>query len=121
MSKKINELDAATNPESLNDSYLFAIADPINGIAKKETVAQAKEVFWTKRFKYVGLGTENKTITIPTLAGKDIIAIFRGVGIIYESDLLVPESDEYKWDQADITLGVEVNAGEKFLIIYKNF
>jgi hypothetical protein len=121
MSKKINQLDPATNLEAINDSYLFPLADPINGLAKKTSVSQAKEVFQSKKFKYIATGTENKTLTIPTLAGKDILIIFRGVGPVYESDNVTPDSDEYKWDQVDITLGADANPNEKFLIIYKNF
>jgi len=120
MSKKINQLDAATDEESKNDSYLDGIADPVNGLAKKRTTAQSKQVFCTKSEKYVATGDEGTTITIPALAGRQILAIFRSSGIIYEVGAS-PESDEFTWDDADIVLGTATNAGEKFLILHRTY
>jgi hypothetical protein len=120
MSKKINQLDPATDAETLNDSYLLAIADPTNGIALKMTIAQAKEAYGTKKLPYTATGTEGNTLTISQLDGKDILAIFRGVGVIYEIGSS-PESDEFTWDQTDIVLGANTNLNEKFLILYRNF
>ncbi len=58
MSKKINQLTAATDAEATNDSYLFPLADPTNGIALKTSISQAKEVFGVKKTKYIADGTE---------------------------------------------------------------
>jgi hypothetical protein len=121
MSKKINQLTAATDIEAINDSYLFPLADPTNGIALKTSIAQAKEVFGVKKFKYVATGTEGDTLTISQLLGKDILLIIRGMAPIYESDDSTPESDEYTWDQADVVLGAVTNLNEKFIILYRNF
>jgi hypothetical protein len=121
MSKKINQLTAATDEEALNDSYLFAIADPTDGIALKMTVEQAKEVFGTKKLKYVASGEEGLTITIAQLAGKDILSILRSSGPLYEGEGVSPDYDEYKWDSVTIFFGVATNPGEKFLILYRNF
>lgn len=121
MSKKINQLDAATDAEAKNDSWLDAIADPVNGIAKKRTGAQAKEVFATKKFKYVATGSEGSTLTIPELLGYDILLIMRESGPLYEVGSS-PDSSEFTWDQTDIVLGAPVGgAGERFLILYKTF
>lgn|ERR1044072_569082 len=123
MSKKINQLDEATDEEALNDSYLLAIADATNGLAKKMTVSQAKEAYGAKRLKYVSTGSEGATLTLSQLLGKDILMITRGMGVIHLSEDITPESDEYYWDQTSITLGTEVNpdGGEKFTILYRNF
>jgi hypothetical protein len=121
MSKKINQLDEATDLEAKNDSYLFPLADPITGVALKTSISQAKEVFGTKKIKYTALGTEGTTLTIPQLEGMDVLLILRGIGPIYESEDDSPESDEYTWDQEDIVLGAAVNLNEKFIILYRNF
>ena len=120
MSKKINQLDPASDANSKNDSYLFALADPVNGISEKMTVAQAKEAFGVKREIYTGLGTEGATITIPALSGKQILLIAREIGTIYEvgSD---PASNEFTWDDTDIVLGTEINAGERIIILYRTY
>lgn len=120
MSKKINQLTAATGEETLNDSYLLAIADPTNGIALKMTVAQAKEAYGTKSLKYQASGGEGSTITIPQLAGKSVLAVFRSSGPVYPSDTSTPDYDEFYWDSIVLFFGVATNVGEKFLIIYRN-
>lgn len=121
MSKKINQLDAATDAEAKNDSWLDAVADPINGIAKKRTTAQSKEVFATKKFKYVATGSEGSTLTIPTIAGYEILLILRESGPLYEVGAS-PDSSEFTWDDITIGLGAAVSgAGERFLILYKTY
>lgn len=120
MSKKINQLDPGTDADAKNDSYLLAQADPINGISKKITVAQAKEVFSPKKLKYVATGSEGTTLTIPALAGYEVLLITRGIGAIYEVGAS-PESDEFTWDDTDIVLGTETSPGEKFNIIYRTY
>src|SRR5574341_2027313 len=116
MSKKINQLTAATDAQSKNDSYLFALADSINGVALKMTVAQAKEAFGTKSITYTATGTEGTSLTIPTIAGKDILLIGRGIGFIYEIGSS-PASDEFTWNDTVIGLGAATNPNEKFLIL----
>ena len=121
MSKKINQLDAATDAEAKNDSYLLAEADPINGIAKKMTVAQAKEVFATKKLTYIATGTEGSALTISALAGYEILAIFRESGPIFEVGSS-PDSSSFTWDDTTIGLGAPVSgAGERFLILYRTY
>jgi hypothetical protein len=120
MSKKINQLDAATDTESLNDSWVLAQADPTNGIAKKVTVAQLKEAYGTKKYTYTASGLEGNTLTIPTIAGKQVLIIGRGLGFIYETGSS-PESDEYTWDDVNLVLGAVTNPGERFLILYRNY
>jgi hypothetical protein len=120
MSKKINQLDAVTDAEAMNDSYVLAQADPINGVAKKMTVAQAKEVYGVKPTKYTCTGSEGTTLTIPALLGRQILVIGRGIGFIYEVGSS-PESDEYTWDDTVIGLGAATNAGEKFIILHRTY
>lgn len=121
MSKKINQLDAATDAEAKNDSWVIAQAEPVGGVAKKMTVAQAKEVYATKKLKYVALGTEGSTLTIPALLGYDILLIMRESGPLYEVGSS-PLSNQFTWDDTDIVLGAAVGgAGEQFLILYRTY
>lgn len=120
MSRKQNQLDAATDADAKNDSYLLPLADPVNGISKKMTVAQAKEAFGVKREIYTGLGTEGSTITISALLGKQILYIGREMGTIYEVGSS-PASNEYTWDDTDIVLGTDINAGERIIILYRTY
>lgn len=121
MSKKINQLDAATDIEAKNDSWLDPIADPINGIAKKRTTAQSKEVFTTKKLKYVATGAEGSTLSIPALVGYSILLIMRESGPLFEVGAS-PDSSEFTWDDSTIGLGAAVSrAGERFLILYKTY
>lgn len=120
MSKKINQLDPATDAEAKNDSWLDGIADPINGVAKRRTTAQAKEVYGTKAEKYTATGSEGTTITIPALAGRQILLIMRESAPIYEVGVS-PSSSEYTWDDIDIVLGASTNAGERFVILHRTY
>lgn len=120
MSKKINQLAAASNAEAKNDSYLFALADPINGIAKKITVDQAKEVYATKKTLYTATGSEGSSLTIPALAGYEILLIMRESGPLYEVGSS-PDSSSYTWDDTTIGLGTDANVGERFLILYRTY
>jgi hypothetical protein len=121
MSKKINQLDAISNTDAKNDSFVLAQAHPTTGLAKKITVAQAKEVFATKAFKYTATGSEGTTLTIAALSGYQILAILRESGPIFEVGAS-PASAEYTWDDTDIVLGTPVGgAGERFLILYRTY
>jgi hypothetical protein len=120
MSKKTNQLDPTTDAEAKNDSYLLPLADPINGLSKKMSVAQAKEAFGVKRLIYTGLGTEGSTITIAALLGKQVLMIGREMGIIYEVGSS-PTSNEYTWDDTNIELGTAINTGERIIILYRTY
>lgn len=120
MSKKIDQLDPATNSEAKNDSYLFAQADPVNGLAKKVTIAQAKEVFATKNYLYTATGSEGSSLTISALAGYDILLVTRESGVLYEVGSS-PDSSQYTWDDITIGLGTDANAGERFLILFRTY
>jgi hypothetical protein len=121
MSKKQNQLDAATDAEAKNDSYLLPLADPINGLSKKMTVAQAKEAFGVKKKTYVATGAEGSTLTIPELSGKEVLMIGREMGLIYEVGAS-PLSNQFTWDDTDIVLGAPVSgAGEQFIILYRTY
>lgn len=121
MSKKINQLDATTDADAKNDSYLMPLADPVNGLSKKMTVAQAKEAFGVKSKLYIATGSEGSTLTITDIQGKQILAILRESGPIFEVGTS-PLSNQFIWDDADIVLGAEVGgAGEHFLILYRTY
>jgi hypothetical protein len=121
MSKKINQLDPISDAHAKNDSWLLAQADPVTGIAEKMTVAQAKEVYATKKLKYVATGSEGSTLTIPALLGYSILLIMRESGPLYEVGS-APDSSEFTWNDTDIVLGAAVSgAGERFLILYKTY
>lgn len=121
MSKKINQLDALTDAQAKNDSWVIAQAEPVGGIAKKMTVAQAKEVYATKGLTYTATGSEGTTLTIPALAGYQILLIMRESGPIYEVGSS-PDSSSFTWDDTDIVLGAAVSgAGERFRILFRTY
>lgn len=121
MSKKFNQLDPISDANAKNDNYLLAQANPITGVAEYITVAQAKEVYSTKKLKYVATGAEGSTLTIPAIAGYEILLIMRESGPIYEVGAS-PLSNQFTWNDIDIALGAPVGgAGEQFLILYRTY
>jgi hypothetical protein len=121
MSKKTNQLDPTTDAEAKNDSYLLPLADPINGLSKKMSVAQAKEAFGVKSKLYVATGSEGSTLTVTEVQGKQILTILRESGPIFEVGSS-PLSNQFTWDDIDIGLGAPVGgAGEQFLILYRTY
>lgn len=121
MSKKFNQLDPISDANAKNDSWLLAQANPITGVAEYMTVAQAKEVYATKRLKYVATGSEGSTLTIPALLGYEILLIMRESGPLFEVGSS-PLSNQFTWNDTDIGLGAAVGgAGEEFLILYRTY
>ena len=121
MSKKTNQLDPTSDADAKNDSYLLPLADPINGLSKKMSIAQAKEAFGVKSKLYTASGSEGSTLTITEIQGKQILAILRESGPIFEVGSS-PGSSEFTWDDNDIGLGAAVGgAGERFLILYRTY
>lgn len=121
MSKRVDQLDAISAAQAKNNSWLIPQCDPVTGISKKMTVEQAKEVYATKRFKYIATGAEGSTLTIPTIAGYEILLIMRESGPIFEVGSS-PDSSEFTWNDTDIGLGAPVGgAGERFLILYRTY
>lgn len=121
MSKKTNQLDPTTDAEAKNDSYLLPLADPVNGLSKKMTVAQAKEAFGVKSKLYIATGSEGSTLTVTDVQGKQILTILRESGPIFEVGS-APASNQFTWDDIDIVLGAPVGgAGEQFLILYRTY
>lgn len=121
MSRKINQLDPISSTDAKNDSFVLAQAHPTTGLAKKITVAQAKEVFATKSLKYTATGSEGSSLTIPALSGYDILLIMRESGPIYKVGAS-PDSSEYTWNDTTIGLGAPVSgAGERFQILYRTY
>ncbi len=117
MGKKINQLTAAADAEAVDTVKLFALADPITGEARKITVAQARLAFSPKSLKYIASGAEGTTITIADLANKNILAILRETGVIFEVESS-PDPAEFTFDGIDIELGTDAGPGERFLILW---
>lgn len=120
MSKKINQLDAASDAESANDSWLLAQAEPISGLAKKITVAQAKEVYGVKRTTYTATGAEGNTLTISALANRQILMVVREGAFLHEVGSS-PDPASYTWDDTDIVLGAVTNPGERFIVLHRTY
>lgn len=121
MSKKFNQLNPISDAHAKNDSWLLAQADPVTGVAESMTVAQAKEVYATKKLKYTATGSEGSSLTIPALAGYEILMIMRESGPLYEVGSS-PDSSSYTWNDITIGLGTPVSgAGERFLILYRTY
>lgn len=120
MSKKINQLDAATDAEAANDSWVLAQAEPISGVAKKITVEQAKEVYGVKRTLYTATGSEGTTLTIAALSNRQILLIIRESAFLHEVGSS-PDAASYTWDDTDIVLGAATNPGERFIILHRTY
>jgi hypothetical protein len=120
MSKRIDQLSALTDDQVAEDGRLLAVGDPSDGRLYKGTQAQLKKAYSTQTHKYIAVGDEGTTITIAALSGKNIVAILRESGPLFEVDSS-PDSVEYTWDGTDIVLGTAISyAGERFLILFNN-
>lgn len=118
MSKRIDQLTAATNDQAANTTWLWLIGDPATGQLYKATISQLQAALGTTtKEPYTATGSEGTTLTIAALSGKTILAILRESGPIFEVDA-GPDSEEFTWDSTDIELGRATNPGERFLIIY---
>lgn len=69
---------------------------------------------------YTATGLEDNTITIESLKNQRILMIAREGTMIYEVSNL-PDSVEYTWDNTSIVTGKVIGAGERFLILYRNY
>lgn len=70
--------------------------------------------------KYIATGTEGITLAIPELAGKKILLVTRGNTVIYKASS-APASNEFTWDDVNISLGANTTPNEPFLILYRNY
>lgn len=70
--------------------------------------------------KYIATGTEGVTLTITEIVGKKILLVTRATAVIYKTSS-TPGPSEYTWDNNIVTLGTVANAGERFLILYRNY
>lgn len=69
---------------------------------------------------YIATGAEGKILNIPAIVGKKILLITRESLVQYEVSNN-PASTEFIWDGNKITLGLETNQGERYLILYRNY
>ena len=120
MSKRIDQLTAASDEQATDDTWLWLIGNPTTGQLYKVTRAQLTAAFSVPEpVKYTADGSEGTTLTIAALASKTILSIAREGQVMYEVDE-DPDSVEFTFDGTNITLGMGVNyAGERFLILYK--
>ena len=71
--------------------------------------------------KYTATGSEGSTLTIPAIKGKKIMLLTRESAVLYKVNIN-PDPVEYTWDGTDIVLGTPISmAGERFLILYRNY
>lgn len=68
---------------------------------------------------YVATGSEGKILTIPAIAGKKILLITRDNAVLYKTSS-APDSTQYTWDLSQIGVGTNIDAGQKFLILWRN-
>lgn len=119
--EKIIDWPTLTDAEADDNTRLIATGRASDGKLYQVTVAQGKLIFSTKKYKYTATGAEGTTITIAALAGRYILAIFREGMCLYEvTSPTVPDTVEFTFDSTNITLGLAANAGERFLVLYKN-
>lgn len=71
-------------------------------------------------YTYVATGTEGTTITIDVLKGKKILLITRDSAILYLVSNL-PDTTQFTFDGTDIEVSTNLIAGNKFLILYRNY
>lgn len=69
--------------------------------------------------EYIATGLEGTTLTISLLNGKYILHVIREGEPLHKVSNL-PDSAEFTTNMVDIGLGVAPNAGERFLILYRN-
>jgi hypothetical protein len=118
--KKIYEFAVPTDTQTKTHTFLWVFGDPITGLLYKPTGTQVARSFSTYKEKYTADGTEGVTLTVAAIAGSEILMIAREGQVLYEVDT-TPDEAEFTFDGTDITLGLAVNnAGERFLILYKN-
>lgn len=117
MSKRIDQLTAATDEQVKDPTWLWAVGDPATGQLYKATQAQLRAAYGPNREVYTATGAEGNTITIPDLAGKTIFLILRESGPIYEVETS-PDGVSYVWDGTDIELGMAAGPGERFIILH---
>jgi hypothetical protein len=119
MSKKINQLDAASAAEIADTNNLFVIAIASTGLAKKVTRAQMRTAFAVVRTQHTATGSEGDTLTLSALASRNILMVTRESGPIYEAPGVSPNSTEYTWDNTDLVFGTNLIAGERVVILHQ--
>jgi hypothetical protein len=118
--KKIHQFAVPTDAQAKTHTFLWVFGDPVTGLLYKPTGSQVAKSFSTYKTKYTAVGDEDVTITIAALSEMEILALYREGQVLYEVDE-DPDESEFVFDGTDITLGLAVNnAGERFLILYKN-
>jgi hypothetical protein len=116
--KKVNQLTSLTDVQFNDDTKQFAVGDSSTGQLFSGTVAQAKLIFGTHVVKYSATGSEGSTLLISTLAAKEISAILREAGPVFQV-VSAPGTAEYTWDGTNIVFGAPLGVGERLIIFWK--
>jgi hypothetical protein len=69
---------------------------------------------------YIATGTEVTNLSVPEIVGKRILLIAREGGMMHKVSNL-PDSAQYTWNDTTIGLGLPTVAGQRFLILYRNY
>jgi hypothetical protein len=116
--KAINELANLSTAQAADDTKLLFVGLAGNGALSNMTVGQAKAIYGTQKVKYLALGTEGNTITIPALAAKFILSVVREGAYLHEGSN-VPDPAEYYFNGASITFASPLNQNERITILYR--
>lgn len=116
--EKVNQFTSLTDVQFNDDTKQIAVGDSSTGQLFSGTIAQAKLIFGTHRIKYTATGAEGTTLLISVLAAKEIQAILREAGPVFEV-VSSPGTAEYTWDGTNIVFGAPLNPGERFIILWK--
>lgn len=70
---------------------------------------------------YTAVGDEDSTLSIPQIVGKKVLLVIRENNPIFRVSSS-PDPAEYTWNDTVVGLGTPVaGAGERFLILYRNY
>jgi hypothetical protein len=73
--------------------------------------------------RYTATGSEGSTITVPEVVGKKILLLTRQNLVLdrINQNSGSPSESEFTWNDSVITLGIDVEAGDTFLILYRTY
>lgn len=116
--EKLNQKASVTDVQFNDDTKLIPLAQTSDGKVFTGTIAQCKLIFGTHVEKYKASGSEGTTLTISDLSGKDIQAILRESGPVFEA-VSSPGTAEYTWNGTNINFGSALGVNERIVIFWK--
>ncbi len=69
---------------------------------------------------YTATGSEGSSLSIAAIAGKKVLMVTREFAVLHKVST-APAATEYTWNDTVIGLGIPTIAGERFLILYRNY